>query len=123
VAKTIKAFSFVSVGSMAMLIIMYMFSVYLSERTNGIAMLFIFSFYLPFIVLGLIGTIVSVGKKIMSGIFMMLCALASAFIAFIGITGGIGIGIFCLIFGLTTFILYILSAILCFCFNFPPPSK
>lgn len=111
-----KVISFISFGLSMVVMFLYLISAFSAPVSDGLAMLFILALCLPFLVLGLLGAIFVLKKRIMAGIFMILGGFASGFLGLMSTQGLLGeaVGSFTLVLGIMTGLLYLISGILAF---------
>ena len=110
-----KIICFIASGISALILLMYLMTTFMAQGTDWKALLILLVFVFPFLILGLIGGLLSDKKRILSGILMLLSSVATAFLGLMCCTGGLPIlGILALPLGFVGLILYMISAILTF---------
>lgn len=111
-----KILGFIGFGLSIFVIVLFMMFAIFAPGSDWKIYLFLLIVCLPFIILGLIGTINFQNKKISSGIFMILASVAVGFLGLMSVAGAGGklIGGFNMAVGFISAILYIVAAILCF---------
>lgn len=113
---TKKVLSFISFGLSMVVVFLYLVSSFSATVSNGLAMLFILALCLPFLILGLLGAIFVLKKRILSGVFLILGGLASSFLGLMSTQGRLGdaLGLMTIALGIVAGLLYIISGILAF---------
>lgn len=109
-----KILGFIGFGLSIFVIVLFMMFAIFAPGSDWKIYLLLLVVCLPFIILGLIGTINFQKKKISSGIFMILASVAVGFLGLMSAAGGRLIGGFNMAVGFISAILYIVAAILCF---------
>jgi hypothetical protein len=112
-----KILGFIGFGLSIFVIILFMLLTIFAPGSDWIALLFLLAICLPFIILGLVGTVNFKKKKILSGIFMILAGVATGFLGLMSTAGGKLIGGINLAVGFIACILYIVAGICCFTIN------
>ena len=112
-----KILGFIGFGLSILVMILLLMSALIVEDGNGKALLILLAVGIPFIILGLVGTLKYEKNKMLSGVFMILAGIATAFLGFMSVVGGVIIGGLNLAVGFIAGILYIVAAIFCFISN------
>ena len=112
-----KILGFIGFGLSILVMILLLMSALIVEDGNGKALLILLAVGIPFIILGLVGTLKYEKNKMLSGVFMILAGIATAFLGFMSVVGGVIIGGLNLAVGFIAGILYIVAAIFCFINN------
>jgi len=117
-----KILGFIGFGLSIFVITLFMVLAIFAPGSYWKPLLFLLAICLPFIILGLVGTVNFFKKKILSGIFMILAGIATGFLGLMSTAGGklIGsklIGGINMAVGFIACILYIVAAICCFTIN------
>lgn len=112
-----KILGFIGFGLSIFVIILFMVLAIFAPSSDLKIFLFLLAVCLPFIILGLVGTVSFLKKKILSGIFMILAGIATGFLGLMSVSGGKLIGALNMAVGFIACILYIVAAICCFTIN------
>ncbi|WP_346887661.1 hypothetical protein [Clostridium sp. UBA1056] len=112
-----KILGFIGFGLSIFVIILFMLLAIFAPGSDWKPLLFLLAICLPFIILGLVGTVNFLKKKILSGIFMILAGIATGFLGLMSTAGGKLIGGINMAVGFIACILYIVAAICCFTIN------
>lgn len=110
-----KITGFIAFGVSMLILLMYLMTTLMAPGSTWKEMLLLLVIVLPFMVLGVIGCALCGKMKVLSGIFMILAGIATAFLGLMCLSGGLPVlGILALPLGIIAGIVYLVAAVLTF---------
>ncbi len=110
---TKKILSIVGLSLSGLILLFYLMSTFLASGSDWKVFLILLLFVLPFMALGIPAIFWMDRKKIISSILLLLSGIATAFLGFMCLPGGLPfLGIIALPLGFVIILLYIISIIL-----------